>query len=304
MLTKSPAPRSPHELAPHETAPCNAPSLHDDQLRLLGASIRVDGRLSWYPPQDMGRFVPFNAYLLKDGEDVLMVESGVPATFEILLAQLSSLTHGAPCVRNLAVTRNEPDCVANVPLLVRHAGLQTVNSPGLMNTLQFFPADDVDVRERSFTHRSTELQMLNFGVRCAPAAPGGDVPISDHRSLRVLGVPLRVLPTVWFYDAATRTMFCSDTFSDETAPSPDERILTEVDTDDVLTARFKRSFRLKFDWLEHSDLVSIIEDLERIFDRFEIETLAPSRGLVIHGKAAVAAKIRALMTTLHELHAA
>jgi hypothetical protein len=96
------------------------------------------------------------------------------------------------------VTRNEPDCVANIPRLVRLFGLKNVHSPGLMNTLQFFPADDAGLMERSFNHRSTQLQMLNFGVGCTPAVSGGEIRISDDRVLEVLAVPLRVLPTVWY----------------------------------------------------------------------------------------------------------
>ena len=278
--------------------------LHDGALHLLGDSVSADGRLSWYPPEDDGRCVPFNSYLLRDGDSRLLVEAGVPAVLGATLAQLRQLLGPEAATPSVAVTRNEPDCVANIPLLVRRSGLHTVNSPGLMNTLQYFPADDAHLRETSFTHRSTELQMLNFGVRCIPAVPGGRVRVSDGRTLEVVAVPLRILPTVWLYDAQTCTMFCSDSFSDETAPSPDLRVLTAVDDENVLVARFERSFRRKFDWLAHSDLTSVIADLEDIFTRYDIATLAPNRGLVIDGRPAVAAKTRALMTTLRKLHAA
>ena len=278
--------------------------LHDGALHLLGDSVAADGRLSWYPPEDDGRCVPFNSYLLSDGDSQLLVEAGVPAVLDATLAQLRQLLGPEANTPNVAVTRNEPDCVANIPHLVRRSGLRTVNSPGLMNTLQYFPADDADLRETSFTHRSTELQMLNFGVRCVPAAPGGRVRVSDERSLEVVAVPLRVLPTVWYYDVRTRTMFCSDTFSDETAASPETRILTAVEDEDALVARFRRNFDRKFDWLARSDLTSVLTDLEGILARYEIETLAPNRGVVIHGRIAVAAKTRALMATLRALHAA
>ena len=279
-------------------------NLRDGELYLLGDSIAVDGRISWYPPVDDGRYVPFNSYLIMDGDSHLLVEAGVPAVLDATLAQLRGVLGSEANTPSVAVTRNEPDCVANIPHLVRRSGLRTVISPGLMNTLQYFPADDADEREMSFTHRSTELQMLNFGVRCIPAAPGGRVHVSEGRILEVVAVPLRVLPTVWYYDACTRTMFCSDTFSDETAASPEARVLTVVEDEDILVSRFRRNFDRKFDWLARSDLTSIITDLESIFARYDIEMLAPNRGVVIRGRIAVAAKTQALIATLRALHAA
>jgi hypothetical protein len=41
--------------------------------------------------------------------------------------------------------------------------------------------------------------------------------------------------------------------------------------------------------------------MEGIFDRYEIETLAPNRGLVIHGRDAVATKAAALLAALRAL---
>jgi hypothetical protein len=201
----------------------------------------------------------------------------------------------------LAVTRNEPDCVSNIPRLVREFGLKSVHSPGLMNTLQFFPSDEADLKEKAFSHTATELQMLSFGVGCTPSVPGGQVRISEGRTLEVVSVPLKVLPTVWYYDRATRTMFCSDSFSDETAVGADVRILDSVDEPDALIARFHESFTRKFDWLGRSDLSTVIADMEAIFDRYDIEILAPNRGLVVHGREAVAAKTAALLAALREL---
>ena len=152
-----------------------------------------------------------------------------------------------------------------------------------------------------FQHRSTELQMLNFGVGCRPATPGGEVPVSDERSLEVVAVPLKVLPTVWYYDSVTRTMFCSDSFSDETAVTPDMRVISSVDERDILVGRARRHFSGKFDWLLRSELSSVIADLEGIFGRYDIEILAPTRGAVIQGRSAVEAKLNALLTALSGL---
>jgi flavorubredoxin len=277
-------------------------TLVDGKLHLLGSSMPVDGRISWYPEADRGRFVPFNSYLLREGEGILVVEAGVPAVFDQTARQLRAILGERCVIDRLAVTRNEPDCVSNVPRMVREFGLKSVHSPGLMNTLQFFPSDEAELKERAFDHAATELQMLNFGVGCTPSAPGGEVRISHDRALEVVAAPLKVLPTVWYYDRAARTMFCSDSFSDETAVGAETRILAGVDRQDVLIARFHESFSRKFDWLARSDLSSVIADLENIFDRYDIEILAPNRGLVVQGREAVLAKTAALLAALSELH--
>ena len=169
--------------------------LAEGALYVVGGSVPVDGRISWYSGDHLGRYLPFNSYVLKDGDGLLLLESGVPAVFEPMADQLRSILGSRAAAARLAVTRNEPDCVANIPLLVRRLGLKTVHSPGLMNTLQFFRAEEVGP-ENSFNHRSTELQMLNFGVKCVPSVPGAEVAVSDGRVLQVMAVPLRVLPTV------------------------------------------------------------------------------------------------------------
>lgn len=273
--------------------------LEDERLYLLGGTVELDARISWYPPTP-GAHVPFNAYLLRD-EDDLLVEAAVPVLAPALMAQLDQVsgTDGPP--RRLAVTRNEPDCVATIPCLVRDAGLETVHSPGLLNTLQFFAADEDGARERSFAHRADELQMLDFGVRCEPARPDDQVKVGGTRMLDVVAAPLKILPTVWYFDAATGTLFCSDSFADELATDPGQRVLREVADERTLVGRFRESFACKFDWLARSDLSTVIADLEALFDRYPIERLAPNRGLVIEGRDPVAAKQRALLEALHTL---
>jgi hypothetical protein len=52
---------------------------------------------------------------------------------------------------------------------------------------------------------------------------------------------------------------------------------------------------------ERLNLTSVIADLEKIFARYEIDTLAPSRGVLINGRTAVRAKITALLAALRAL---
>jgi hypothetical protein len=69
----------------------NALSVADGTLYVVGGSIRVDGRISWYSSEHLERYVPFNSYLLKEGDKLLLLETGVPATFETNARQLRDL---------------------------------------------------------------------------------------------------------------------------------------------------------------------------------------------------------------------
>ena len=277
-----------------------AVELEPERLSLLGGSVPLDARVSWYdePP---GRFLPFNTFLLTEGDQRLLVEAGVPAAWAPLERQLRERAAGDPIFDRLAVTRNEPDCVANIPMLVARVGLRTVHSPGLMNTLQFFAADEAEREEQSFAERSAALQMLDFGVACQPARPGEGIAVGGERRLTVIAAPLRVLPTVWLHDADTGTLFCSDSFADETAFTPGVGVTDAAASHAVMVDRFRRSFSLKFDWLARSDLSTVIADVERVFADHDIRRLAPSRGLVIDERQAVDAKHRALLAALHQI---
>ena len=67
------------------------------------------------------------------------------------------------------MTRNEPECVCNIPNLVNEFGIKAVHSLPLMRSLQLLRAGLGDLRAASFDARVAELQLLEFGVQCIPA---------------------------------------------------------------------------------------------------------------------------------------
>jgi hypothetical protein len=200
------------------------------------------------------------------------------------------------------VTRNEPECVCNIPNLVNDFGIESVHSLPLMSSLQFLRGSDL--RAASFDARAAKLQLLEFGVQCNPAEGSGSIPIDGKDRLEVFETPLRVLPTNWFYDRQTRALFCSDTFCGETSEAADIRTSADVVSESEMTARLSRDLTRKFDWLVRSDLSGIIGGLERYFGERRIDILAPTRGNVIVGSRAVELRLRALIRVLKNLDAA
>ncbi|MGY4290655.1 flavorubredoxin [Bradyrhizobium sp. LM2.7] len=274
-----------------------------DQLYLLGGVEQIDERISWYPAEDRGKFVAYNSYLLRSGNDCLLVESGAAAHHATIREQLRSRLREGDIFRRIAVTRNEPECVCNIPNLVRDFRIEVVHSAPQMSALQFFPSDSVESRSESFDRRSTELLMLEFGVQCIAADEGESISINGQVRLEPFKTPLRVLPSLWLHDAHTRTLFCSDIFCASVSERPEIRTNADVLSKDEMIALMLRELAIKFEWLSRGRLGGIIETLEDYFAKRDIEILAPTRGQVILGAEAVDSRLRALIAAMKMLDA-
>jgi flavorubredoxin len=110
------------------------------------------------------------------------------------------------------------------------------------------------------------------------------------RSIDVMQAPLRLIATRWLYDRATRTLFSSDMFThvwrdSETGPW----IVTDADNDPT-SLRNVRSFMLntRYWWLEGAPTDSIRRGIGNVFDKYDIETIAPGYGCILRGRNVVA----------------
>ncbi|HEX8827377.1 MAG TPA: hypothetical protein VF778_04620, partial [Xanthobacteraceae bacterium] len=116
------------------------------------------------------------------------------------------------------------------------------------------------------------------------------------RAVDVMNAPIRLIATRWLYDRATRTLFSSDMFTHvwrdaEKGPW----IVTELDNDPT-SVRDIRSFLLntRYWWLEGAPTDSIRRAIGDIFDKYDVETIAPGYGCILHGRAVVARHYRML----------
>ena len=275
--------------------------LLDGSLFLLGGVECIDERLSWYPGKLQGKYVPYNCYLLRSGHECLLVESGVASHRSIVRDQLRKLLRGGDVLKRIAVTRNEPECVSNIPYLVRDFGIEEVHSLRLMSSLQFFRADAAAQHAASFDQSSAALQMLEFGIKCTPSEQNEPVSLNGEVRLEPFETPLRVLPTLWFYDSKTFTLFCSDMFCGSVSDTPDNRIDADIGSEESMTAAMLYELQSKFEWLNRSRLGGMIETLKNYFADRKIERLAPTRGRVIVGAGVAQARINGLIRALEVL---
>ena len=278
-----------------------AVELVDNELFLLGGVEPIDGRLSHYPDATIGKFAPYNCYLLRSGNEDLLIESGVASHHSIISSQLRELLRGRDGLKRMAVTRVEPECNCNIPNLVKDFGVEAVHSLSGMSVLQYFPVTARELRAASFDALSTELQMMDFGVQCIPLVDGEVISVGGKDRLEPFRSPLRVLPTMWFYDPPTRTLFCSDMFGGHVSDTPSTRTNSEVLSEDRMLAGMLEDLKLKFGWLSQGYLTGMADTLEAYFLRRKIEILAPTRGNVVVGAEAVEANWRALVSALRTL---
>jgi flavorubredoxin len=110
------------------------------------------------------------------------------------------------------------------------------------------------------------------------------------REIDVMQAPIRLIATRWLYDRATRTLFSSDLFTHlwrETATGP--WVVTDADNDPTQTSDI-RSFMLntRYWWLEGAPTDTIRRGIAEVFDKFDIETIAPGYGCILRGRNVVA----------------
>ena len=115
--------------------------------------------------------------------------------------------------------------------------------------------------------------------------------------------PIRLIATRWLYDRATKTLFSSDLFThvwrdSESGPW----IVTEADNDPTTPADM-RSFMLntRYWWLEGAPTDSIRRGIGAIFDKYDIETIAPGYGCILRGRNVVARHYQMLDEFLESL---
>jgi flavorubredoxin len=117
----------------------------------------------------------------------------------------------------------------------------------------------------------------------------------QDRKIDVMQAPIRLIATRWLYDQATRILFTSDMFTHCWRARADGPWVV-TDDDDTTTARELRSFMLntRYWWLEGAPTDSIRRGIGAVFDKYDVETIAPGYGCILQGRAVVARHYRML----------
>ena len=254
----------------------------EGQLYALQHPFALDGRVSSYPMSARGYSV-VNSYLLKQSDTAMLIDTGFGKDEPAIRAEIESLIAPGSPLSLFPLRLNEFMSINNVATFAGHFNVDQCYTSNPDAALWFdFGTDNsrniLDAMKVNAVTRADTIQLGKHG-----------------RAIDVMQAPIRLIATRWLYDRATKTLFASDMFTHvwrERADGP--WIVT--DADDTTTAKHLRSFMLntRYWWLEGAPTDSIRRGIDAVFDKYDIETIAPGYGCVLRGRKVVARHYRML----------
>jgi hypothetical protein len=253
------------------------------RLYALQNPFALDGRVSAYPASARG-FSVSNCYLLTQPDGAMLIDTGFGKDEATIRGQIESLIAPGLPLSMFPLRLNEFMSINNVESFAGHFNVETCYTSNPDAALWF----DFGAREDG---RSLLDSMSVTAVTRADSIRLG----RRGREIDVMQAPIRLIATRWLYDRATRTLFSSDLFTHlwrETAAGP--WVVQDSETnradDDPTATRDIRSFMLntRYWWLEGAPTDAIRRGIGEVFDKFDVETIAPGYGCVLRGRNVVA----------------
>lgn len=249
----------------------------EGKVYALHNSLPLDGRLSAYPEKARG-FSSSNCFLLKEPEGAYLLDTGYHAHEASIIGQLDSLIDRELPLAIFPLRINEYMSVGNALAISRVFNVTECFSPA-MDVLLWLDFEAMDQAERHMPQLKT--RMLRGEV---PLDLGG----KGRRPMVGFTAPIRLINTTWIYDQMTRTLFSSDMFTHVWSNRAEGPWLIEGD-DGVSTTAFVRSFLLntRYWWLEGATTEPLRQGVRKVFESYDIETIAPGYGAILKGRDAV-----------------
>lgn len=259
-------------------------ALAGDRLYALQHTYPLDGRVSFYPASARG-FSVANSYLLKEPDAAMLIDTGFGKDEAAIRSEIEQLiTPGLP-LSLFPLRLNEFMSINNVESFAGHFNVETCYAGNIDAALWFdfgAKAEGRDILKSMKVTAVSRAETIELG--------------KAGRRIDVMNAPIRLIATRWLYDYATKTLFSSDLFTHlwrdrETGPW----FLTEADND-ATSLRDIRSFMLntRYWWLEGAPTDSIRRGIGAIFDKYDIETVAPGYGCILHGRNVIERHYRML----------
>jgi hypothetical protein len=252
-------------------------SLSDDKLYALQNPFALDGRISSYPASSRG-FSVANSYLLKQPDAAMLIDTGFGKDEPVIRAQIERLIAPGLPLSMFPLRLNEFMSINNVESFAGHFNIDQCYTGNPDAALWF-----------DFGAMANGRSILDSMKVTAVTRADTIVLGKAGRVIDVMQAPLRLIATRWLYDRATRTLFSSDMFThvwrgNETGPW----IVTESDHDSTSKSDI-RSFMLntRYWWLEGAPTDSIRRGIGDVFDKYDIETIAPGYGCILRGRKVV-----------------
>jgi hypothetical protein len=252
-------------------------ALAQGRLYALQHPFALDGRVSSYPASARGYSVA-NSYLLTQDDAAMLIDTGFGKDEPAIRAQIESLIAPRLPLSLFPLRLNEFMSINNVETFAGHFNVEQCYTSNPDAALWFdfgAKADGRSILDSMPVTAVTRADTIELG--------------KNGRPIDVMQAPIRLIATRWLYDRATRTLFSSDLFTHVWRHRADGPWIV-TDDDDTTTTRQLRSFMLntRYWWLEGAPTDSIRRGIGDVFDKYDVETIAPGYGCVLRGRKVVA----------------
>jgi hypothetical protein len=255
-------------------------ALVEDKVLVMSNPYELDGRVTSYP-RDVRGYSPMQCYLLKEGDRALLIGTGLSIQQDQVLAQLETIIGDTKL--SLIPSGFDFTRLCNARPIADRFGLEYVYQPPIFDVppvwLNFrpdFPIDETDGLRKAKAQSVTTGQPFSFDK-------------DEARRLEVLVPPLRLLPNQWLYEEATKTLFTVDVFTWVWRPDASGPWVVGEGDDDATTVETVKHmlFDNRYWWLPGADTTRIRKALAELFDKYDIENIAPEHGCVLKGSSVV-----------------
>ncbi len=259
-------------------------SLAEGRLYALQNPFALDGRVSSYPASARG-FSVANSYLLTQSDAALLIDTGFGKDEPAIRAQIEQLIAPQLPLSMFPLRLNEFMSINNVESFAAHFNIDQCYTSNPDAALWFdfgTTANGRSILDAMKVTAVTRADTIELG--------------KTGRAIDVMQAPIRLIATRWLYDRATRTLFSSDMFTHVWRGGESGPWIVDESDDDATSARDTRSFMLntRYWWLEGVSTDSMRRGIGDIFDKYDIETIAPGYGCILRGRKVVARHYRML----------
>ena len=257
-------------------------TMAEGKLYALQHRFALDGRVSSYPMSARGYSV-VNSYLLKQSDTAMLIDTGFGKDEPAIRAEIESLIAPGSPLSLFPLRLNEFMSINNVATFAGHFNVDQcyTSNPDAGLWFDFGTDNSRSILDAMKVNAVTRADTIELG--------------KHGRAIDVMQAPIRLIATRWLYDRATKTLFASDMFTHVWRDRADGPWIV-TDADDTTTAKDLRSFMLntRYWWLEGAPTDSIRRGIDAVFDKYDIETIAPGYGCVLRGRNVVARHYRML----------
>ena len=209
----------------------------------------------------------------------MLIDTGFGKDEPVIRAQVESLIAPGLPLSMFPLRLNEFMSINNVESFAGHFNVETCYTSNIDAALWFdfgAKAEGRDILKSMKVTAVTRADTIELGK-------GG-------RAIDVMQAPIRLIATRWLYDRATRTLFSSDMFTHTWRDSATGPWIVDETDNDSTSLRDVRSFMLntRYWWLEGAPTDTIRRGIGNVFDKYDIECIAPGYGCILRGRNVVA----------------